>query len=60
MMMLISGGLQIGLQGCDSLIFCFDGERLLAYVSFNAAPLHLRDFGADVNLRYAINALLGK
>ena len=45
------------MQGRDSLVFGFDVERLSAYVGFDAAPLHLWHFRADVNLRYSIHAL---
>jgi hypothetical protein len=46
------------LQGRDSLVFGFDGERLPAYVGSDSAPLHLWHFRADVNLRYPLHALL--
>jgi hypothetical protein len=46
------------LQGRDSLVFGFDGERLPAYVGLDSAPLHLRHLRADVNLRYPLDALL--
>jgi hypothetical protein len=46
------------LQGCDSLVFGFDGERLPAYVGLDSAPLHLGHLRANVNLRNALDALL--
>jgi hypothetical protein len=45
------------LQGCDSLVFGFDGERLPAYLGADSTPLHLWHLGADVNLRYPLDAL---
>lgn len=45
------------MQGCDSLVFGFDGERLLAYVGLDSAPLHLWNVGADVDLRDSVDAL---
>jgi len=46
------------LQGRDSLVFRFDGERLPAYLGSDSAPLHLGHFRADVDLRYPLDALL--
>ena len=46
------------MQGRDSLVFGFDGERLPAYVGLDAAPLHLGHLRADVNLRDSVDALL--
>jgi hypothetical protein len=46
------------LQGRDSLVFRFDGERLPAYLGSDSAPLHLGHFRADVDLRNALDALL--
>lgn len=46
------------MQGRDSLVFRFDGERLPAYLGFDAAPLHLWHLRADVDLRDSVDALL--
>ena len=46
------------MQGRDSLVFRFDGERLPAYLGFDAAPLHLGHLRADVDLRDSVDALL--
>ena len=46
------------MQGRDSLVFRFDGERLPAYLGFDAAPLHLGHLRADVDLRNSVDALL--
>jgi len=46
------------LQGRDSLVFRFDGERLPANLGFDAAPLHLGHLRADVDLRDSVDALL--
>nr|WP_296367676.1 hypothetical protein [Vulcanococcus sp. Clear-D1] len=48
------------MQGRDSLVFRFDGERLPAYLGFDAAPLHLWHLRADVDLRDSVDALLCK
>lgn len=48
------------MQGRDSLVFGFDGERLPAYLGFDAAPLHLWHLRADVDLRDSVDALLCK
>ena len=48
------------MQGRDSLVFGFDGERLPAYLGSDAAPLHLRHLRADVDLRDSLDALLGQ
>jgi len=45
------------LQGCDSLVFGFDGERLPAYLGFDASPLHLWHLRPDVYLRDSGDAL---
>ena len=46
------------MQGRDSLVFGFDGERLPAYLGSDSAPLHLGHFWPDVDLRYPLDALL--
>jgi hypothetical protein len=46
------------LQGRDSLVFAFDGERLPANLGADSAPLHLWNFRPDVDLRNALDALL--
>ena len=46
------------MQGRDSLVFGFDGERLPAYLGADSAPLHLGHFWPDVDLRYPLDALL--
>lgn len=46
------------MQGRDSLVFRFDGERLPANLGFDAAPLHLGHLRADVDLRDSVDALL--
>ena len=46
------------MQGRDSLVFRFDGERLPAYVGFDSAPLHLGHLRPDVDLRDSVDALL--
>ena len=46
------------MQGRDSLVFAFDGERLPAYLGADSTPLHLWHFRADVDLRKALDALL--
>lgn len=46
------------MQGRDSLVFGFDGERLPADVGLDSAPLHLGHLRADVDLRDSVDALL--
>jgi len=48
------------LQGCNSLVLGFDGKGLPADLGADAAPLHFRHLGADVDLRHALDALLGE
>jgi hypothetical protein len=45
------------LQGRDSLVFGFDGERFCAALGADSPSFHLWDVGADVNLRHAVDAL---
>lgn len=46
------------MQGRDSLVFGFDGERLPAYLGSDSAPLHLGHLRPNVDLRYPLDALL--
>jgi hypothetical protein len=48
------------LQGRDSLVLGFDGERLPADLGSDAAPLHLGHLRPDVDLRDSLHALLGE
>lgn len=46
------------MQGCDGFILGFDDKGLPADLGADAAPLHFRHLGADVNLRYPLHTLL--
>ena len=46
------------MQGSDGLVLGFDGKGLPADLGADAAPLHFRHLGADVDLRHALDALL--
>ena len=45
------------MQGRDSLVFAFDGERFRAALGADSPSFHLWDVGADVDLRHAVDTL---
>jgi hypothetical protein len=54
---LISDGFQLGLQAFDFFVSGFDFEGFFRAFGAYASGFHFRDFGADMDLRYSVDAL---